>query len=107
MAKAIFRFYEELNDFLPKHRRKKDFEAQFEGKRSVKDMFEALGVPHAEIDLIPTKSRKLLKFREVTHGILIRPGTTAQQVKKIIEHLDIGMGGQKKVKAEVEKEIKS
>ncbi|MBW1822355.1 MAG: twitching motility protein PilT, partial [Deltaproteobacteria bacterium] len=27
MPKGIFRFYEELNDFLPKHRRKTDFEA--------------------------------------------------------------------------------
>jgi len=52
MAKAIFRFYEELNDFLPEHRRKTDFEAPFTGKRSIKDMVESLGVPHTEIDLI-------------------------------------------------------
>ena len=52
MPKATFRFYEELNDFLPKHRRKTDFEAKFKGKRSIKDMIEALGVPHTEIDLI-------------------------------------------------------
>jgi hypothetical protein len=52
MPKGIYRFYEELNDFLPKHRRKTDFEAAFKGKRSIKDMIEALGVPHTEIDLI-------------------------------------------------------
>ncbi len=29
-----------------------DFETKFKGKRSIKDMIEALGVPHTEIDLI-------------------------------------------------------
>ena len=52
MPTATFRFYEELNDFLPEPRRKTDFEAPFSGKRSIKDMIEALGVPHTEIDLI-------------------------------------------------------
>jgi hypothetical protein len=52
MSKVIFRFYEELNGFLPKQRRKTDFQVNFKGRRSVKDMIEALGVPHPEIDLI-------------------------------------------------------
>ena len=177
MAKATFHFYEELNDFLPRHRRKTDFEAAFKGKRSIKDMIEDLGVPHTEIDLILvngnsvdfnyilqdedrvsvypvfesfdianvtrlrkiplrrprfigdinlgdvvkymrglgldvyfdpllssqeiieiskkenriilTKSRKFLKFKDVSHGIFIRPGTTAEQVRRIIDRLDI------------------
>ena len=177
MPKGTFRFYEELNDFLPKHRRKTDFKATFKGKRSIKDMIEALGVPHTEIDLILvngnsvdfnyilqdedrvsvypvfeslnitnvtrlrklplrrnkfiadinlgdivkymrvlgldlyydpllstreiieiskrenriilTKSRKLLKFKEVSHGIFIRPGTTTEQIRRIIDYLDI------------------
>lgn len=46
------RFYEELNDFLPKNIRKKDIEYSFSGRRSVKDLIEAIGVPHVEIDLI-------------------------------------------------------
>ncbi|MBW1901626.1 MAG: hypothetical protein JRJ20_08310 [Deltaproteobacteria bacterium] len=46
MGKATFRFYEELNDFLPNHRRKVDFTAEFKGKKSVKNMTEALRVPH-------------------------------------------------------------
>ena len=177
MSKVIFRFYEELNEFLPKQRRKKDFQVDFEGRRSLKDMIEALGVPHTEIDLILvngksvnfayvlqdwdrvsvypvyeclnienvtrlrkvplrktkfiadihlgdivkymralgfdvcfdpslstrkiieiskqksriilTKSRQLLKFKEVTHAIFIRPGTTAEQIKGILDYLDI------------------
>jgi len=174
---ATFRFYEELNDFLPKHRRKVDFETKFEGKRSVKEMVDALGVPPSEIDLILangrsvgfdyilkagdrfsvypvfeslnikhvtrlrdvplrktrfiahkntndivkrmrllgydiycdpalsdremidisnrekriilTKSKTLLESKQVSRGLLIRPGTTSRQVKKIIEYLDI------------------
>ncbi len=177
MEKATFRFYEELNDFLPENRRKTDFEACFKGRRSVKDMIESLGVPHTEIDLILvngksvdfhyilknqdrisiypafeclnienithlrkiplrttsfiadinlgdivkymralgfdvyfdpsltvyaiiqlskkenriilTKSRKLLKFNNVTHGIFIRPGTTEEQIRVILDYLDI------------------
>ena len=52
MKTVYFRFYEELNDFLPKEKRKKRFEHIFIDRTSVKDMIESLGVPHAEIDLI-------------------------------------------------------
>ncbi|MBW2018017.1 MAG: twitching motility protein PilT [Deltaproteobacteria bacterium] len=177
MPKAIFRFYEELNDFLPEHRRKTDFEVTFEGKRSIKDMIEALGVPHTEIDLILvngksidfdyiiqdedrvsvypvfeylnienvtrlrkiplrrikfiadndlgdivkylrmlgfdvyydpllsnreiikvsrqekriilTRSKRLLKYKEVTHGIFVRAEAIEKQIKRIIGYLDI------------------
>lgn len=177
MAEAIFRFYEELNDFLPRHRRKTDFVLTSTDKRSIKDAIESLGVPHTEIDLILvngksvdfkyilqdqdrvsvypvfeslniadvtrlrklplrkskfiadinlgkiakymrvlgldlffdpmlspreiveisktenriilTTSRKLLKFKDVSHGIFVRPGPTVQQIKRIIDYLDI------------------
>jgi uncharacterized protein with PIN domain len=49
---ATFRFYEELNDFLPKTRRKKTFPYSFWGNPAVKDVIEAIGVPHTEVDLI-------------------------------------------------------
>jgi uncharacterized protein with PIN domain len=49
---ATFRFYEELNDFLPKNHRKRAFEYRFNGTPSVKDAIEALGVPHTEVDLV-------------------------------------------------------
>ena len=177
MPKATFRVYEELNDFLARKRRKTDFEAEFRGKRSVKDMIESFGIPHTEVDLILvngksvnfdyilkdgdrisvypefesfniehvtrlrkipirktrfiadinlddivkymrvlgfdvyydpllstkeiidisrgekriilTKSRKLLYFKEVTHGIYIRPGKLEEQIKGIVDYLDI------------------
>ena len=49
---ATFRFYEELNDFLPTARKKRAFEHSFNGNPSIKDPIEALGVPHTEVDLI-------------------------------------------------------
>jgi uncharacterized protein len=52
MKTAFFRFYEELNDFLPKEKRKSRFEHSFIDRSSVKDMIESLGVPHTEVDLI-------------------------------------------------------
>jgi uncharacterized protein with PIN domain len=49
---ASFRFYEELNDFLPPGKRKKVFDYPFNGNPAIKDPIEALGVPHTEVDLI-------------------------------------------------------
>jgi len=49
---ATFRFYEELNNFLLKERRKVDFIYSFDRKASIKDCIESMGVPHTEIDLI-------------------------------------------------------
>ena len=49
---AEFRFYEELNDFLPEERRKHAFSIEIDRARSVKDAIESVGVPHPEVDLI-------------------------------------------------------
>jgi len=49
---ATFRFYEELNDFLPSDKKKVAFQRSFEGNPSIKDVIESIGVPHVEIDLI-------------------------------------------------------
>lgn len=56
---AWFRFYEELNDFLPSVRKKQAFSYNFKGNPSVKDLVEALGVPHAEIDMILVNGRSV------------------------------------------------
>ena len=49
--KAVFRFYEELNDFLPEPE-KKERVYQFWGHPTVKDAIEAQGIPHTEIEII-------------------------------------------------------
>jgi uncharacterized protein with PIN domain len=49
---ATFRFYAELNDFLPVDRRKVEIPYRFHVSPTVKDAIEALGVPHVEVDLI-------------------------------------------------------
>ena len=49
---AYFRFYEELNDFLPKKWEKKTFPHGFRGTPSAKTAIEAIGIPHTEVDLI-------------------------------------------------------
>jgi uncharacterized protein with PIN domain len=49
---AEFRFYEELNDFLPRTKRKKQFTYSFWGNPAIKDVIEAIGVPHGEVDLV-------------------------------------------------------
>ncbi|HYW77548.1 MAG TPA: Mut7-C RNAse domain-containing protein [Gammaproteobacteria bacterium] len=51
-CRAVFRFYEELNDFLPPERRKVSFPHEFSRRASVKDMIESLGVPHPEVEMI-------------------------------------------------------
>lgn len=50
--RANFRFYAELNDFLPAEHRSLSLSHTFELSASVKDMIESLGVPHPEIALI-------------------------------------------------------
>jgi uncharacterized protein with PIN domain len=52
LACACFRFYAELNDHLPRDQQFAVVEKQFLLPASVKDMIEAIGVPHAEVDLI-------------------------------------------------------
>jgi uncharacterized protein with PIN domain len=52
MAEARFRFYAELNDFLPPERRYREFGYEFLDIGTAKDRIESFGVPHTEVDLI-------------------------------------------------------
>lgn len=79
---AFFRFYEELNDFLPVHKRKRTFSYPFDGRPAVKDAIEAEGVPHAEVDLI------LVDGRSVDFGYRIQDGDRVS-VYPVFESLDI------------------
>jgi uncharacterized protein with PIN domain len=62
-----FRFYEELNDYLPVDCRKRSFLRTVVGTPSVKDTIEALGVPHTEIDLILVNGRSV-RFDHTLRG---------------------------------------
>jgi len=82
MHKVYLRFYEELNDFLPKEKRKIRFEHNYIDRTSVKDMIESLGVPHTEIDLI------LVNGKSVNFNYLINDGDDIS-VYPVFESLDI------------------
>lgn len=52
MPTATFRFNGSLNDFLPAACRGRPVEREFEDSPGVKDVVQALGVPHPEIDFV-------------------------------------------------------
>lgn len=79
---AEFRFYEELNDFLPQARRKRAFSWRFHGTPSVKDTIEAIGVPHTEVDLV------LVDGRSVDFGHKLSGGERVA-VYPVFERLDV------------------
>jgi uncharacterized protein with PIN domain len=79
---ATFRFYEELNDFLPAERRKVEFALPIDRARSVKDAIESAGVPHPEVDLI------LVDGVSVDFGHLLRGGERVA-VYPMFERLEI------------------
>jgi uncharacterized protein len=82
MKQACFRFYAELNDFLPPDRRMVAFSHLFEGSPSVKDMIEAVGVPHTEVDLI------LVNGESVDFSYRVQDGDRIS-VYPVFESLDI------------------
>lgn len=57
MIDVSFRFYAQLNDFLPRPRRGRRFLHVLPAPASVKDTIEALGVPHPEVDVILVNGR--------------------------------------------------
>jgi uncharacterized protein len=52
VSTASIRLYGPLNDFLPPLRRGATLVYQFDGTPSIKDLVEAVGVPHTEIDML-------------------------------------------------------
>src|SRR3954469_8058965 len=79
---ATFRFYEELNDFLPAASRKRDITIPVDRARSVKDAIESAGVPPPEVDLI------LVDGVSVGFGHLLRGGERVA-VYPMFERLDV------------------
>ncbi|MGZ8175017.1 MULTISPECIES: Mut7-C RNAse domain-containing protein [Methylobacter] len=56
---AEFRFYAELNDFLPPEQRKQTMRYRFSGHPGIKDPIEVFGVPHTEVDLVVINGRSV------------------------------------------------
>jgi hypothetical protein len=81
-ALARFRFYEELNDFLPRERRKRDFDYRCARAATIKNAIEALGVPHTEVELI------LVDGQSVDFGYLVGDGDRISVYPKF-ERFDI------------------
>ena len=79
---AWFRFYEELNNFLPADKRKIAFPYKLSGSTSVKDVIEAIGVPHTEVDLILVNGNSVKFCHKLSHGDHI-------SVYPVFENLDI------------------
>lgn len=52
MATVFLQFWAECNDFLPSERRQQVFAYTVADRQSIKDVVEAVGVPHPEIALI-------------------------------------------------------
>ncbi|KHD08385.1 twitching motility protein PilT [Candidatus Thiomargarita nelsonii] len=82
MNQVYFRFYAELNDFLPTERRNFGFVHTLDKNPSVKDSIEALGVPHTEIDLI------LVNGESVDFAYLLQDGSRIS-VYPVFEAIDI------------------
>jgi uncharacterized protein with PIN domain len=82
MAVANFRFYEELNDFLPPRRRRCAFACVCARGATVKHAIEALGVPHTEVELI------LANGESVDFSYVVQEGDRIS-VYPLFESLDV------------------
>lgn len=82
MASARFRFYAELNDFLPAEQRARDVERHFHAPGSVKDFIEGFGVPHTEVELVLANGRPVDFSYRVCDG-------DALSVYPVFESLDV------------------
>ena len=82
MNTATFRFYAELNDFLPSGKRQRTSSYEFTGSPAIKDAIEALGVPHTEVDVV------LINGYSVDFAYRLRPGDRVA-VYPVFESLDI------------------
>lgn len=76
MNQAAIRFYAELNDFVSPERKNQTSTYAFGVSGSVKDVIEALGVPHTEVDLILANGQSVDFSYRVRNGdrISVYPG---------------------------------
>ncbi|MFA5123756.1 Mut7-C RNAse domain-containing protein [Zavarzinia sp.] len=86
MVTATFRFYEELNDFLPAERRRREFVAPCAENATAKHMIEALGVPHTEVELILVNGESVGFDRRLRDGdrVAVYPKFEALDVSPLL-----------------------
>jgi hypothetical protein len=79
---VLFRFYEELNDYLPEKARKRELRSDLNKPTTVGETIAALGIPSGEVDLI------LVNGESVGLGHRLRDGDRVS-VYPIFERFDI------------------
>lgn len=86
MKWAEVRFYAELNDFLEPWRRSRTTSYGFDVSGSVKDLIEALGVPHTEVDLILANGESVDFSYRVKNGdrISVYPQFEAMDISPLV-----------------------
>ena len=91
---ATFRFYEELNDFLPLDKKKVAFLHSFDGIPSIKDVIEAIGVPHVEVNLIQVNGQAVdFTYRLKNNDVVsVYPVLRKKEWKEIKFILDVHLG---------------
>src|SRR5262245_25388398 len=82
MPEARFRFYAELNDFLPSERRAQALVRRFDVPGSARDFIESFGVPHTEVDLVLINGEPADLSQKVRDGDYV-------SVYPVFESLDI------------------
>lgn len=80
---ATFRFYAELNDFVPAADRQRELTFRFVVAPSVKDAIESFGVPHTEVDVILVDGRSVDFAHRLDDGDRV-------SVYPAFERLDVG-----------------
>lgn len=66
--KFNFRFYAELNDFLPEKRKQKEFVEEFKTPVTVQETLLSLGIPLAEIDLVLVNDKSAAFNHKLAEG---------------------------------------
>jgi sulfur carrier protein ThiS len=79
---ASFRFYEELNEYVPPGRRKTSFGVAFKAPSTIGEAIRSFGIPHDEVDLV------LVNGESVSFDHIINDGDMIS-VYPIFESLDI------------------
>ena len=86
-------FYDELNELLPANCRNKRFTYDIKKTRSVKDLIEAIGIPHTEVDLIFIDNESV-DFNSLVEGgeqIRVYPTTSKMDDPSLIHNQPIAL----------------